>query len=266
MKNLVKTGLIALFALGAGVAMAAANVTFLTLDSAANATVEAGDNVSAKVTYDITGDAPDVESLSWEVVGSGLPETCVNVADRLNSGTFTSTFDVNTAGATEGTWDVKIRIYGVDGAGTDNNCGGTINDSMNFTNRLTITENANDAGSVINNTGSGNHGTNSGNDEPSWLEGFFAHLMAVMKPATTTATVTLPATPTACATLALKMTGTVPGVYNNNNTILQGFLIGEGMSIPWLTDPKLSAGVPFGFFGQQTSLALSTYKTMHGCI
>jgi len=237
-------------------AMAANNLTFLTLDSAANATVEAGDNVSAKVTYDITGDTPDVESMSWEVVGSGLPETCINIADRLNSGTFTSTFDINTAGATEGTWDVKIRIYGVDGSGTDNNCGGTINDSMTFTNRLTITENSNDTGGVINNTGTDNGTGSSQKSQFDKLMTAFAALMLKLGGAGTPAPA--PTTTPVCVAYAQAYNGTQMNVYNDANVRLQGFLLSQGASIP-----ALKAGASFGFYGPQTMAAVAWFQSLN---
>lgn len=241
------------FGVGAGMAIAfmlplavfaSANLTFLTVDGATNATVSEGSSIDAKVTLN-TSASTHVESMSWELVGSNLPQTCIDTSDISSSGgTFTRSFDIDTTGATEGTWDVRIRAYGNDGASVSNLCETSDQvDSMNFPNRITVTDSNND-----NQTG----GT-SGSQPPSWL----AALIAALRPSTPTP----PASSSACAVLATKLLGTQDFVYNNANVVLQGYLLSEGMSIP-----ALAAGASFGYKGTQTNAALSMYKSSKGCI
>lgn len=64
-----------------------------------------------------------------------------------------------------------------------------------------------------------------------------------------------------CVALAAHSSGAAYGVKNQNNVMLQGYLLGEGMSIP-----ALAAGASFGFWGPQTQAALSLYKSANGCI
>lgn len=246
-------------------ALAAGNLTFITFDGHANVSVDEGDSVNAKVTYDLTN-STDVESLSYELVGSDLPETCVNIQDRITDGTFTTAFDIDTTGASEGTWDVRIRLFGDNGADASNLCEDTDQvDAQTFTDRITVEDNTNDnqGDGDNNNGGVGSHqGGNSGGSSnvPSWfntfLNGPFAALLAKVG-GTGNGSGNGSGE---CSDLVAKMTGAQYGVYNSQNVKLQGFLLSEGMSIP-----ALSAGASFGFYGPQTAAAISAYKSAHGC-
>lgn len=226
----------------AGTAGAATNITHLTLDGKTNVTVDEGDSVDARVVYDLTS-GDDVESASWEIVDSGLPKTCVNVSDRITDGTFNSSFTIDTDGASEGTWDVQIRLFGTNGEGSNQNCEGSADDTMTFTNRITVEEsNDDDLG---------------GDDDnmPSWLKALLAALgVGGSNPPT-------PAPSTKCAAVNAKLVGTVDNTYNQANVQLQGYLLSEGMSIP-----ALAAGASFGYKGPQTNAALAQFKAQNQCI
>lgn len=130
---------------GAGVALASTNITFLTLNGGPNATIPLGNTVQANTQYNLVADTTtsDTESLSWQILdGAGnaaLPPVCVDILDRTTAGTFNTSFPMGTGGQTEGTWDVRIRLYGTPGTGANNNCGGSFTDSRTFSNVLTLT-------------------------------------------------------------------------------------------------------------------------------
>lgn len=234
-------------------ALASTSITNLTLDGGANATVDEGSSVNGKLTYDITSN-DDVESLSWQVIGSGIPKTCENIDDRLNSGTFDSTFEIDTNGASTGTWDVKVTLYGTNDEGVNNLCEGSGDDTMTFTNRLTI----NPDNTTDNNGNNGNNG-NSGKTDP--MAAVLAALQAIL--AKLTAAPVVPPTPVAnavCTAYAQAAAGSMPGVRNDANVRLQGFLLSQGAQIP-----ALAAGASFGFDGPQTEAARSGFVAQNHC-
>lgn len=250
-KKLLGFGLGAALMLSPLAALANTDITNLTLDGFANATVDVGDSVSAKVTYDVTSN-DDVESLSWELVGSGLPKTCVDVPDQINTGTFHPEFDIDTTGATAGTWDVKIQLYGTNDEGVNQLCEGTADDTMTFTNRIAISEsNDNNTGTG---TGTGNTGT--GNGKQSQLDKLIALLTALVagKPSTPTSTSAV------CTAYSQANSGTLMNARNSANIRLQGFLLSQGADIP-----ALAAGASFGFFGPQTIAAQSLFVSSNHC-
>lgn len=277
MKNLIKGSLVAvtLFLTGAGVASAAVN-NVLFDNGSGGQQINSGEGVTMHAFVNTSiGQALESVFISFpNSTGIAQHGRCYTLNPSQEGVSPVNGWDVavpvDNTPTSSGSWGPNVTFYGINGDPIDTQCAGSaVFATQFFPNRL-VTVNANTGATVTTNSsgiGTG-HGTGAGTGTNSEIPSWLAALIAALKPATTTppAVVPLPVVPTACATLALKMSGTVPGVYNNNNTILQGFLIGEGMSIPWLTDPKLSAGVPFGFFGQQTMLALSTYKQMKGCI
>lgn len=257
----------ALFLAGASAASAATTQTFLTLDGLSNNTYTVGSSFNAKLSFDLTG-MDTLQSIKWEILNAAnqnvLPFECQDVdPDFLTTGSYASEFTGHTMGGSQGTWKVRVSTYGVAVPGANNNCTGVPVSTKTYTNVLTLVNN-NSTGSIINNTGTGFGGTNAGHDDSQMPAWFTAWLATQPHPATTTPSVPLPVA--ACTTLSTKMMGTVMNTYNPQNSILQGFLIGEGMSIPWLTDPRLSAGVPFGYFGVQTQAAVAAYKLAHGCV
>lgn len=249
-------------------ASAATNITFLNFPGTGpNATIQAGDTVDTKVTFDLTSNS-ELESMSLQIVDNngndiGMPETCFDVSDRVVSGTFTRVGSFDTTGGTEGTFGVRVRGYGVTGPGTDNNCGGTVNDNQYFSNRLTLTEDQNNGGNA-NNTGAGqnNSGSVSGSTAGS-SQAQMTALIALLTKLVAGGTVGSGTTTTAsaaCTAYAQANGGTQMGVYNDANVRLQGFLLSQGASIP-----ALKAGASFGFYGPQTQAAVAWFNSTNHC-
>lgn len=243
-------------------ASASTNLTFLTLNGAANATVAAGDSLDAKITYNISSGS-DVESAKWEIIGSGLPPVCVDlVPDHLNSGTFVSQFPIDTQGATEGTWSVKVSAYGIGGTGADNNCGGSVNDTMTFSNVLTLTAEET-AGNVANNT---QHGGTSGGSGTTGVSAQIAALSAAIQAfiASLHSTTTPPVTGNAAKCDVVRpYLGAQPFAYSSVGVQLQSaLLLDDPTSIPAL---KAGATIPMGYFGPQTHAALTNFSSKYGC-
>lgn len=243
---------------GVGTALAATTQTNLLLDGNTTAIVEAGDSMDAKVTYNLTGNST-AQSVKVEIPNSHFPGACINITDVNSAGTHTVILPVDTTGSSEGTWDVRTTFYGIPSnqTGANNNCDATLPGTPNahtFQNQLTITA-AQNSGTNSNSTGgTGNTsgGTNN-NTTPKW----FTDWLATQHPATPSPT---PAS-LACAQLSSVMVGTQMGVYNSANIALQGFLLYQHQSIPWLAQ-----GASFGFFGVQTNAALSAFKSQNGCV
>lgn len=260
-------------------ASAATSITFLTFpNSGPNATIAAGDTVDTKVTFDLTGTS-ELESMSLQIVDNagnniGMPETCFDVADRVVSGTFTRVGPFETTGGTEGTFGIRVRGYGVTGPGTDNNCGGTVNDNQYFSNRLTLTESQN-TGNNANNTGNGGSGGNTGgtggSGMPSWFTAFWASFQSGQCVnsggtwANGACTHTTPA-PTGnaakCAAIAAYVNAPA-NTYSSVGVQLQSALLLDNPN----SIPALAAGatIPMGYFGPQTHAALYAYNAAYGC-
>lgn len=73
-------------------------------------------------------------------------------------------------------------------------------------------------------------------------------------------TSTPPPVSTMCTQLSATMVGTQMNVYNSANIALQGFLLYQHESIPWLAQ-----GASFGYFGPQTQAALTHFKLANNC-
>lgn len=251
----------ALFALPM-LALASTNITFLTLNNAANATVQVGDSVDGKLTFNLTGGSEN-ESLKWELVDNsgnnvGIPPTCVDVNDHIVAGTYTVAFPMDTVGGTEGTFGLKVKMYGLTGTGADNNCGGTVNDTMTFNNVLTLTaEQA--TGDTANNTGHGTGGSSVGNSNTA-LSAIMTALQAIIAKLTAPVAAPVPSTSAVCAAYAQAAAGSMPGTTNSANVRLQGFLLSQGASIP-----ALAAGASFGFDGPQTEAARAMFVGANQC-
>lgn len=264
-KKVLGLALGAALALAPLAAFASTTQTFLTLDGDSTATLSIGDSVDGVLTFNNTGNST-VQSVKVEVPGSHIPGACLNIEPNQNAtGTHTASFPVVTNGATEGTWDVKVTTYGIqsNNPGANNNCDGTIgvNTSHTFSHILTLTA-SQSAGDNSNNTGGSSSGGSSNNSNlstcvsagGSWNAG-----TQVCSPAVGGTTPT-PTTSTQCSTLALTLMGTEMNKYNSQNIALQGFLLYQHESIPWLAQ-----GASFGYFGPQTQAALAHFKMANSC-
>ncbi len=107
------------------IALASANTNQVTVNGGPNATVGLGDTVQGNVNFTMTS-GTDVESFSYQVVdntgNAALPPVCIDSADHTSAGVYNSSFPIGTGGQTEGTWAVRIRLYGDTGVGVDNQC------------------------------------------------------------------------------------------------------------------------------------------------
>jgi len=243
-------------------AFAATSITHIDFPgSGPNATVQAGDSVDTKVTFDLTGSS-ELESLSLQIVDNagndiGMPQACFDVADRIVAGTFTRVGGFDTTGGTEGTFGIRVRAYGVPGPGTDNNCGGTVNDNQYFPNRLTLTEDQN-TGDNANNTGGTFGGSVSGTSK---LDDLIALLGKLIKG--NSGGTPAPTGNAAKCSMIRPFLGATPYEYTSLGVQLQSVLLLDNPN----SIPALHAGatIPMGYFGPQTHAALAAYNAMYGC-
>lgn len=302
MNKIVKLGVGFAFAsslLVSGVALAAINTTFLTLNGNPNATVPLGNTAQANVTYDLdnTTTTSDAESLSWQIRdGAGnaaLPPVCVDISDRTTGGTFNTSFPIGTGGQTEGTWDVFIRIYGQPGTGADNNCNGTIRDSKNFPNVLTITtpsdsstaggnpfsgqstaycalypwtcQNSNTGGT--NYTGYNQNNPFGGTNLPVFCQQYPAACgITTQSPGTTPPPATNP-NAAKCALVAPYRNAAAYQYTTAGQQLQSALMLDNPHAIPALDASLHPQGtVPLGFFGIQTHAALNAFDAMYHCI
>lgn len=250
---------VALVLLGAlGLAMpanAAVVITHLTVNNATNVTVEEGDVVEAGVTYTATN-STDAESYSWELVGSGLPKTCVDTVDTITNSTFTRSFDIDMTGASEGTWDVKISAYGDDGPNVSNLCEvGDQIDSMTFGDRITVTDQINDNQSGGNDTGTG--GTTNSLSKSTFCSWFpqWCNTNAPTAP-------TVSSNATKCNTVSPFLSAPKLAYSSTGVQLQSALLLDNPNSIPALA---AGATIPMGYRGPQTTAALQNFSNQYGC-
>lgn len=106
-------------------ALASANTNQVTLNGGPNATVPLGHTVQGNVNVTLTS-GTDWESFSYQIVdnvgNAALPPVCIDSSDHTTGGVYNSSFPIGTGGQSEGTWAVRIRLYGDTGVGVDNQC------------------------------------------------------------------------------------------------------------------------------------------------
>lgn len=208
-----------------------------------------GNTVTAKFRV-VVGASEVVEQIQTDVVGDGLAPVCTSVGGELGlqQGTHDVSISVKLPPNT-GTHTLDVQGSGIYGAFRADDCIGDVVGSASFSGALR----------VVSQGGS----TNPPETTPTWLSAFqaqIAALIAALNPGTGT---TPPPANTACSQLSAKMVGTQMGTYNDANVSLQGFLLAANPnSIPAL---KAGSTVPMGYFGVQTSSAVSSYKMMNGC-
>src|SRR5438093_10103128 len=90
---------------------AAANITTLEMDGYANVTRQISDEVDAVVRVNLTG-ATNVESASYEFLGSGHAQICYNVEpDQIAVGNNKYVKFPMSLPSHPGTWDVRVRLF-----------------------------------------------------------------------------------------------------------------------------------------------------------
>lgn len=230
--------------------------------------VQAGANIDVKVLVNSTGGA-DFNSVSADWIGDFLPPVCASFQEQTQSGAFFESVALP-APTTAGNQDLQVKLYGVNGAGQDFNCNpSNVVDTANFNGRVAV----NDGTTLVSNTNSNN--TGSGTlviGSTAWITQQLGFLQlqfgCYVNHGTWTGsacTMTTPPSTTGnaakCAALADHMIGAQMGVRNSANGVLQGFLIGEHMSIPLLQNNQAT----YGFWGDQTNGAVNSYKGQYGC-
>src|ERR1043166_2378648 len=101
------------------VSLATVNATNLLMNGATNATVNKGDKVITRLTWNVTA-GEDIESVSVEDVGSGIPAVCVDIPDEINTGTYSvilndhPTVDGRNIDAPQfaGSWNRRVKLFG----------------------------------------------------------------------------------------------------------------------------------------------------------
>lgn len=275
----------------AGTALAATNITFVTLNGGPNATIPLGQTAQANVTYNLTG-GTDSESMSWQIVdnagNAALPPTCIDISDRTTAGTYNTSFPIGTGGQTEGTWRIRVKSYGDNSVGVDNQCNpNDLNDTFTTSEILTIsspTDSTTQTGNpftgnsngfcalfpascingnsgLTNNTGFGLFGSTGLS-----LSIFCSQNPLLCGISPPTGPPPSSANAAKCA-LVTPYLNAPPYMYSATGTQLQSaLLLDNPHSIPALDNSLHPNGtVPMGFFGIQTHAALSTYMSMYHC-
>lgn len=195
-----------------------------------------------------------VEYVQTDVISDSLApvDTSVGGTLGLQEGTYDVSVPVKLPPNT-GTYTLSVQGAGIYGgirsvSGNDNVVG-----TASFTSALRVVANADGSVTV-------------GGESPSWLAALSAQiaaLVAALKPVTTPAPT--PST-AACTAYAQANAGTVPGATNVANATLQGFLLGQHANINGLLPVSLGgSGWPFGYYGPQTTAAVSWFQTMNHC-
>lgn len=218
-----------------------------------NVDTSAGDTIKAKLIVDITGD-DDVNAVSYDFIGDFIPKVCIQLPNEQTQSINDFPVEIDMiAPKTAGSWDVQFVAYGNNGPETDFNCTNAVD-----------TQNVNDR--IIVNVGGTNTSGSTGGGSGTVGNSVLAQLMAqVSELAKVVANLGKPVTPPApagkCAVLAQKMAGGMQGTTASGNIVLQGYLLSEGANIP-----ALAAGAAFGYWGSQTSAAITWFKTSNACL
>lgn len=219
-----------------------------------NVDTNAGDTVKAQLIVDITGD-DDMNAVSYDFIGDFIPKVCIQLPQEQTQSVNDFPVEIDMlAPNTAGSWDVQFVAYGNNGPENDFNCTNAV-DTQNINDRIIV------------NIGNTNAGGSTGGGSGTVGNSVLAALMAqVSELAKAVAALAKPATPPApvpagkCAVLATKLAGAMQNTTASGNIVLQGYLLSEGAQIP-----ALAAGAAFGFYGPQTSAAVSWFKSVNSC-
>ncbi len=244
-------------------ASASTTQNFLLLDGLTSETVSSNSTVDLNLQFTNTGNST-AQSALVEIPGSGFPSECIDIVDQNQIGIHTTDFTVNTEGATEGQWPVKITLFGINRVSngsqpTDSDCTTGSSGTHTFNNQLTISDVQN-TGNTVNNTGNG--GVNGGTVGSTGTESSdISNLIALIKAwFSAQASSSAPVANSTCTQLAQLDVGVAMGSMGPSVSNLQVFLMSHGGSIPALMN-----GVPYGYFGSQTQGALFQVKSLNGC-
>lgn len=149
LKFALAVGVMAPAFLIAGSALAATNVTQVTLNGGANAVVPLNATVQGVLFFDTTAGS-DFESFSHQIIDSSgnaaLPPVCVmaNPAHTTAGSGFQQSFTIGTASQSEGSnWRIRIRTFGIVGTAANTTCdtsiGGQPTDTFTTPGILTLT-------------------------------------------------------------------------------------------------------------------------------
>ncbi len=251
LKAIKTVGVMGLFAAMPFMALASSNISNIKFDNGqTQMSCTAGQSVN--VTFRVVVPAGEVAELGQvDVLGDNLaPALPFTLGGNL--GLEEGATDVTTSVTcpqNTGYYAVEFRTAGIYGGQSAVAITDGVTSLATFTNALRVTA-----------VGSS---TSAGSDVPAWqvaINALSAQMNALI------ASLTKPTTPapapvnTTCANLAAHSAGAMYGVRSQANVMLQGFLLGEGMSIP-----ALAQGASFGLFLDQTNAALTAYKSAHQC-
>lgn len=207
--------------------------------------IDATGNATVNGTFTLTVNAGEVVEY-FRLLPAGNPFTEQSVGGQLGyqEGVYTNVpFNVKVPPNT-GTYNVDVQGAGIYGG----------NRSINGADNVVVGPTS--VGQVRVVVNGGDSGSTGGSSSDSVLSQILAALNQLIHPATPPA----PTTSAACTAYAQANAGTQMGVYNDANVRLQGFLLSQGASIP-----ALKAGASFGFFGTQTSGAVSWFQGLNHC-
>lgn len=152
----------------AGVA-SAANITDVEFDGDADIQVSENERFDASVRIQLS-DSEEVESVEVDLSDSRSP-VCFDVKNAVGSGTRTISIDNIKAPKDEGNYDITVRVFGIDGAGANNDCDEDIGSEIANDTLYNVIEVDEDA--------SNDDDEDLGGDDssmPSWLKALFAAL------------------------------------------------------------------------------------------
>jgi hypothetical protein len=199
----------------------------------------------------VVGVGEVVENIQTDLIGDSLAPVCVSVNGDLGyqEGTYENVpFSIQAAPNTQ-TNNLELRGAGIFGGVRSISCSDGVVSTNSFPNAVRVI-----AG------GSTSVGNTSIQSQIDQLSASVAALVALM------AHPVVPTPTGACATLATKMSGAVRGsgqyYFGSPNGKLQTYLLDQGFDIPWLTD---GSGTRYGFYGDQTNTALTSFKSANGC-
>lgn len=222
-------------------------------DGKTSTNVDAGDDFTVLFTADATS-GDEIEYVRTRVEdqdGQVIFNRCTNVGRKTGNDVEIEVEASTPSDTPQGNLDVLIDVFGMGGVAQVDGCSGSPLDGETFEDRVRVGDNTQSAQS-----------NNVGNSSMSALQAMIAQLTAAIT-ALTNGGGTSTGTPNTakCSALASKMSGGVQGTTASGNIVLQGYLLSEGANIP-----ALAAGAAFGFWGPQTSAAISWFKTLNKCL